>query len=166
MAGNVYDWCNDWWVCHVGVSPVVDPTGPASGSRRVVRSSCWGDRYTSLPSAKRANNSPATADYVAGFRVARTSSACSAGTKPDGDASTRISYAIPPSVAGSHACLAVFDHAGRRVCTLADGEQKPGVHIVSWDGTDAQGNPVQGGAYLYRLTAGEMTATRRVLLIR
>ena len=38
MAGNLFEWCNDWWVCNLGTSPETDPTGPGSGSRRVTRS--------------------------------------------------------------------------------------------------------------------------------
>jgi formylglycine-generating enzyme required for sulfatase activity len=41
MAGNVGEWCNDWFVCGLGITPVIDPIGPGSGTERVVRSSSW-----------------------------------------------------------------------------------------------------------------------------
>jgi hypothetical protein len=37
---------------------------------------------------------------------------------------------------------------------------------LSWDGRNSRGLPVASGAYLYRLTAGDFTATRRMLLTR
>ncbi|MBI4530172.1 MAG: hypothetical protein HY709_01505 [Candidatus Latescibacteria bacterium] len=41
-----------------------------------------------------------------------------------------------------------------------------GVHTVVWDGRDETGKEVATGLYLYRLTAGEFTATRKMLLMR
>ena len=40
MAGNVSEWCWDWYDSY-GSGTVSDPTGPASGSSRVYRGGCW-----------------------------------------------------------------------------------------------------------------------------
>jgi formylglycine-generating enzyme required for sulfatase activity len=36
MHGNVWQWCKDWWGLYAGKNEI-DPQGPASGKRRVVR---------------------------------------------------------------------------------------------------------------------------------
>jgi formylglycine-generating enzyme required for sulfatase activity len=42
MHGNVFEWCQDWFdEGYYWISPLADPTGPATGSRRVCRGSDW-----------------------------------------------------------------------------------------------------------------------------
>ena len=62
--------------------------------------------------------------------------------------------------------LVVFDIAGRTVRTLVSGVRPAGNHQILWDGTNDAGNPVASGIYLYRLTAGDRTETRKMTLVR
>jgi formylglycine-generating enzyme required for sulfatase activity len=42
MAGNVFEMCNDFWGdTYYSTSPAKDPTGPATGSRRIYRGGSW-----------------------------------------------------------------------------------------------------------------------------
>jgi sulfatase modifying factor 1 len=73
MAGNVLEWCNDWWVCDLGASPVTDPVGPGSGSYRVIRGGAWTSYASGLRCGSRPTiASPSMTDYGLGFRIART----------------------------------------------------------------------------------------------
>jgi formylglycine-generating enzyme required for sulfatase activity len=74
MAGNVWEWCNDWLTCDLGTSSQSNPTGPSAGSFRVLRGGSW--YYNSvdlLRCAARYHNYPSdTDDYDLGFRCARS----------------------------------------------------------------------------------------------
>ena len=42
MHGSAWQWCSDWYQPgYYAVSPMDDPTGPDSGSDRVLRGGCW-----------------------------------------------------------------------------------------------------------------------------
>jgi hypothetical protein len=62
--------------------------------------------------------------------------------------------------------LDVYDVAGRRVRSLADGDLAAGLHQRSWDGRDDAGRAVASGVYFYRLKAAGRSETRRMLLLK
>jgi hypothetical protein len=62
--------------------------------------------------------------------------------------------------------LSVYNVAGRLVRTLENSVKKAGSHTVTWDGRDSGGNRVANGVYLYRLTASNYTATRKLTIVR
>ena len=76
------------------------------------------------------------------------------------------STVIPYQLASSgYVRLEVFNVLGQRVATLVDGERLAGAHTAVWTATDAAGQAVSAGLYFYRLTAGEATATGRMVLV-
>ena len=59
MAGNVSEWCSDWWdPRYYESSPQQDPQGPADGTKRSVRGGCWGCDALQCRTASRAPRSP------------------------------------------------------------------------------------------------------------
>jgi formylglycine-generating enzyme required for sulfatase activity len=70
MHGNVWEWTADrYQAAYPTGNPVVDPTGPASGSNRVRRGGSWSLEGTILRSARRFGSTPSTRSYILGFRV-------------------------------------------------------------------------------------------------
>lgn len=65
--------------------------------------------------------------------------------------------------------LTIYAIDGTVVRTLALGHQPAGIyqarsHAAHWDGKNAQGEPVASGVYFYTLSAGEFSATRKMLI--
>ena len=73
LAGNLFEWCNDWWECSLGTQSAIDPVGPQSGSGRVRRGGRFSAWPSGLPVAARSRGAfPGLGDNGVGFRVVRS----------------------------------------------------------------------------------------------
>ena len=70
MAGNVAEWCRDYYTADLTTMNQTDPTGPSSGSARVVKGGSWYDPAVMLRSASREAVAPETKSNCIGLRIA------------------------------------------------------------------------------------------------
>jgi len=72
MAGNAFEWVNDWYSdTYYSSSPQINPTGPKSGSYRVLRGGSWFSDTYDLRASYRPGSTPDDSSLNVGFRVAR-----------------------------------------------------------------------------------------------
>jgi photosystem II stability/assembly factor-like uncharacterized protein len=76
---------------------------------------------------------------------------------------TKIRFEIPaiPAKNMFHVKLKIYDFSGKEVTVLINDELMPGTYEIQWDGLK-----FASGVYAYKLTAGEFSVTRLMVLIK
>lgn len=72
--------------------------------------------------------------------------------------STHIAFTVPKDV---YVSLKVYNILGNEITTLVDGNHKAGTYNMYFDGSN-----LASGVYLYKLTAGDFTQARKMLLVK
>jgi len=71
VSGNVWEWVMDWYAPdYYRTSPKKNPTGPQTGSQKVVRGGSWGSVPQFLRHSQRDHNEPESRFITGGFRCA------------------------------------------------------------------------------------------------
>ncbi|MEO8514155.1 MAG: SBBP repeat-containing protein [Ignavibacteria bacterium] len=71
---------------------------------------------------------------------------------------TKISFSIPNN---SYTKLVVFDISGKQVAELVDNELDAGTYNIDFDGSS-----LASGTYFYRITSGDFTDVRKMVLVK
>ncbi|MFI5144876.1 MAG: aryl-sulfate sulfotransferase, partial [Ignavibacteria bacterium] len=80
--------------------------------------------------------------------------------------STKIAFSIPlsrgvPEGRGVLTSLTIYDLLGRSVATLVNENLQPGYHEVEWNASN-----FSSGTYFYKLTAGDFTDVKKMVLVK
>ena len=73
MAGNVYQWCQDWYAYNYYDASLLEPDspkGPQQGVYRVLRGGCWKSLKEDMRCSHRHRNNPGAVNGTYGFRCA------------------------------------------------------------------------------------------------
>jgi len=60
----------------------------------------------------------------------------------------------------------VFNLLGQKITTILDKKLSAGYHTVNWNGRDSFGKECASGVYFCRITAGEFTERKTMLLMK
>ena len=74
------------------------------------------------------------------------------------NSSTTIEFTIP---SGEFVTLAIYNPSGQKIETLLDKQLSKGHYTIEWNAED-----LASGTYLYRLQAGKLTKTRKLILTK
>ena len=76
---------------------------------------------------------------------------------------TQIAFNIPLN---EHVTVTIYNILGQRIATLLDGNLSAGVHVVTWNAKNQNGEILPTGVYFYRLSTPNFTAVKKMLLLK
>ena len=77
--------------------------------------------------------------------------------------STSINYNI---INPTFVKLKIYNALGEHVNTLVNHNHQAGDYLVQWNGKDTNGNPMRSGIYIYELSTGHFSTSRKMLLLK
>jgi hypothetical protein len=76
---------------------------------------------------------------------------------------TAIEFSLESS---SDIQLTIYNVIGQEIRTLASGMKQAGAHTISWDGRNESGKMVSTGIYMYKLSVGNQSMTKKMAFIK
>lgn len=76
---------------------------------------------------------------------------------------TTINFALPKA---GKVDVTVYNLLGQQVNNLVTGDMPAGVHSVVWDGRNQDGQSVSSGIYFYKITAGDFSQTKKMMMLK
>jgi uncharacterized repeat protein (TIGR02543 family) len=140
MAGNLLEWCWDWYDgSYYATAPGTDPTGPGSGTNRVLRGGSWGYGAYLCRAAHRDTNTPSFGFFGYGFRPARNAFPANYSNAQTSDVVVDTRPDVALTTTALHGTVTgAGDYAPDTTATLT-ATPAPGYLFTGWMG-DATGN--------------------------
>lgn len=79
---------------------------------------------------------------------------------------TSIEFTINAVGAGKPARLVIYNLLGQPINTIVDEPLSAGPHSFKWNGRTRDGQTVASGVYFYRLTVGDRSETKKMILLK
>jgi hypothetical protein len=79
------------------------------------------------------------------------------------NSSTQFQYSLPE---GLEISIVVYDIRGLTVAELVNNYQAAGTYKITWNGKNNAGENAGSGVYFYRISAGEIKITRKLMLLQ
>ncbi len=76
---------------------------------------------------------------------------------------TNIDFYLPQA---SDVKLDIYNILGQRVTRLIEGKVDAGMNTITWNSTDQNGNQVASGVYFYKLSVGDKSKSKRMVLVK
>jgi hypothetical protein len=76
---------------------------------------------------------------------------------------TNIKYYLPKP---GGVKIEIYNLLGQKIRTLINQPQKSGMHQVVWNGRDENGISVSSGVYIYNLTSGNYSTSKKLLILK
>jgi formylglycine-generating enzyme required for sulfatase activity len=131
MSGNIFEWVSDWYAADFySVSPAADPAGPATGTKRVTRSSSFNSQGNALVTTLRTPLEPTAHSAELGFRCVLTGKDIQ-GFLPPCTAGSIIPAAVAPEAPSE----SLEDIKVRSAYCESEGVGRVNFYFSEWEGS-------------------------------
>ncbi len=79
---------------------------------------------------------------------------------------TTIEFAVGSGPANKQVRLVIYNLIGEKIATIIDEPLAAGKYTYKWRGTNQNGESVASGVYFYRLTVGDQSQTKKMVLLK